>query len=402
MPMPFKNRKDLGFERMFETRSDAWEAVGLALETNERSVKRAQKRSLAILPLIAAVLVAYDQRHRILGEHGKAIKHGGKVVGYHASGPPWSSSPWDTPLQIGAVIVFIALGWALARSVGKAAGPTLMKRMDPGTAGTVGFLIRLVTVLLTVLVALKLAGVNTASLAIGASFTAVIFGLAAQQTLGNLIAGMVLLSARPFKVGERIRLQAGAVGGSAEGIVSSLGLLYTTLARGDDRILIPNNVVLGAAVVPLKEPDSVDVRVRLGKTIRPGQLQEILDDRIATPTRNGAASVLLEEIDGDEVVVRVQATPERAVDGARLADEIITVLTSVTAGHDAVTEQFDGVGQRGLSGSDDARVMPSGTGNGVRDGPREGREADAVDGARQGAAGPVGRERGWVAAPPGG
>ena len=60
-------------------------------------------------------------------------------------------------------------------------------------------------------------------------FTAVVFGLAAQQTLGNLIAGMVLLSARPFRVGERVRLQAGAVGGSVEGIVSSLGLLYTTL-----------------------------------------------------------------------------------------------------------------------------------------------------------------------------
>ena len=34
---------------------------------------------------------------------------------------------------------------------------------------------------------------------------AVIFGLSAQQMLGNVIAGMVLLSARPFRVGERIR-----------------------------------------------------------------------------------------------------------------------------------------------------------------------------------------------------
>ena len=40
-----------------------------------------------------------------------------------------------------------------------------------------------------------------------------IIGLAAQQTLGNLIAGMVLLSARPFRVGERVRLQAGGIAG---------------------------------------------------------------------------------------------------------------------------------------------------------------------------------------------
>ena len=44
--------------------------------------------------------------------------------------------------------------------------------------------------------------------------------------------------------------------------------------------------------------------------------------------------MLLEEIDGEDVVVRVQATPERANDGARLADEIIAALASVTGEHE--------------------------------------------------------------------
>ena len=47
-----------------------------------------------------------------------------------------------------------------------------------------------------------------------------VFGLAAQQTLGNLIAGMVLISARPFKVGDRVRLQAGGIAGQIEGVVA--------------------------------------------------------------------------------------------------------------------------------------------------------------------------------------
>ena len=59
-----------------------------------------------------------------------------------------------------------------------------------------------------------------------------ILGLAAQQTLGNLFAGTVLLSARPFRVGERVRLQGGGLAGKLEGVVSSLGLLYTTFAAG--------------------------------------------------------------------------------------------------------------------------------------------------------------------------
>jgi small conductance mechanosensitive channel len=197
--------------------------------------------------------------------------------------------------------------------------------------------VRLVTVGIVVLVVLSVAGVSAASIVAGSAFTAVILGLAAQQTLGNLFAGMVLLSARPFRVGERVRLQAGAVGGQLEGVVSSLGLLYTTLARGDDRIMIPNNVVLSAAVVPLREPDSVDVRVRLSTGIRPTIVQEILDREITVTTRNPAV-VLLEEVDGDEVVLRIQATPERADEGARLADQIINALASVTGQHEVVRQ----------------------------------------------------------------
>src|SRR5450755_3378479 len=179
------------------------------------------------------------------------------------------------------------------------------------------------------LAALRIVGIQPQTLAVGGAFTAVVLGLAAQQTLGNLIAGMVLLSARPFRVGERVRLQTGALAGRTEGVVSSLGLLYTTLARGEDRIMVPNSVVLSAAIVPLREPDPVNVRVRLGAGIRPSHVQAILDEGVSTPTRS-EPRVLLEEIDGEDVVVRVQATPERARDGARLADEIIAGLAAVT------------------------------------------------------------------------
>jgi small-conductance mechanosensitive channel len=209
--------------------------------------------------------------------------------------------------------------------------------MDPATAGTVGFLIRLATMALTLLIALSVAGVNTGSLIAGSAFTAVILGLAAQQTLGNVFAGLVLLTARPFRVGERIRLQAGALGGIHEGVVSSLGLMYTTIARGEDRIMIPNSGVISAVVGPLREPDCVNVKVRLGSGVRPSQVQSLLDQQVKTPTRS-SASVLLEEIDGDDVVVRVQATPDRAADGARLADEIIAVLSSVTSEHSLASD----------------------------------------------------------------
>ena len=110
-----------------------------------------------------------------------------------------------------------------------------------------------------------------------------VIGLAAQQTLGNLIAGLVLISVRPFKVGDRVRLQAGGLAGQVEGVISSLGLLYTTLAQGQDSIMVPNNVVLSAAIVPLREPASVDLRARLRPDVRPSDIQTMLEDAISTP-----------------------------------------------------------------------------------------------------------------------
>ncbi len=321
------SRPDFRLDQMFETHSDEWERVGLAVDVNQKGVQTARRRAVLEVLLFIAVIVVFDNYESWFHLYNSAGKdtHTGLV----------------TAVRIATVLALLALGWAIARDIGRIAGPTFFRRMDPGTAGTVGFLVRLVTVGIVVLVVLGVAGVSAASIVAGSAFTAVILGLAAQQTLGNLFAGMVLLSARPFRVGERVRLQAGAVGGQLEGVVSSLGLLYTTLARGADRIMVPNNVVLSAAVLPLREPAPVNVKVRLGQGIRPSQVQAILDDRIKTPTRR-SAEVILEEIDGDEVVVRVEATPDRPDDGAQLADEVIGALSGVTGEHPIVD---DGNGQ---------------------------------------------------------
>jgi small-conductance mechanosensitive channel len=319
---------------MFETRSDAWEKVGLSFEVNTREVKRAQWRALVFLLGLVAVNIA---SHILLSKSHDLVRCEGRTrcpqvsLLHH-----WGAADLETVVRVLAVLLLVVLGWGLARSIGRFVGPTFMRRMDPATAGTFGFLIRLITMGIALILALGVAGASLQSLAVGGAFTAVILGLAAQQTLGNVIAGMVLLSARPFRVGERVRLQAGAIGGQIDGIVSSLGLLYTTLTRGGEKVMVPNTQVLAAVVVPLREPDGVDVKVRLTSGVRPSQVQAILDQEIATPTRSGA-SVLLEEVDGDDVVVRVQATPEIPDEGAKLADEIMLALSSVTGEHEAAT-----------------------------------------------------------------
>jgi small-conductance mechanosensitive channel len=199
--------------------------------------------ALVLMPLFVAVVVLYDNRVSLLGKtvgatHGRHAQPAHKVL----------EQALETPVRVVTVLVLMILGWAIARDVGRGLGPPLFRRLDPATAGTIGFLIRLLTIGIALLVALRVAGIEAKELALGGAFTAVIFGLAGQQTLGNLIAGTVLLSARPFRVGERVRLQGGPLAGQIEGTVSSLGLLYTTFATEDGSVLVPNSVVLNVAV----------------------------------------------------------------------------------------------------------------------------------------------------------
>jgi len=293
-------------KKLFDTQSHSWREAGLARQLSRRAVKRARIQAIVMVPVLVGILVVYGYRDDVFGPE------------------------YETPVQIATTVVLIVLGWQIARDVGRALGPTLFRRLDPGTAGTVGFLIRLVFVGLAIIVALRVAGLDPRTLAVGGAFTAVIVGLAAQQTLGNLIAGMVLLSARPFRVGERVRLQGGGIAGQIEGIVSSLGLLYTTFAQGDDHVMIPNSVVLNVAIVPLREPDGVDLRARLAAGVTPLEVQQLLDESIETPMRD-RPQIALEEIDGDEVVVRISATPERPSDGPRLASEVLEAVAGQTS-----------------------------------------------------------------------
>jgi small conductance mechanosensitive channel len=274
----------------------------LTLQTVQHA-KRARRELLLLLPLTALVLVAYFERETLFGV--------------------------DEPVRIAAATAFVLLGWLLARDLGRFVAPALFRRMEPGTAGTVGFVIRLAGVGLVAAVALRLAGVTPATLALGGAVSAIIIGLAAQQTFGNVFAGLVLLSARPFRVGDRVRLHAGGVAGHLEGTVSALGLLHVTLSHGDDQILVPNSVVLSAAIVPLREPAGVDLRARLRPDVRPSEVQRLLNAMVNTPTR-GEAHIALEELDAEEVIVRVTATPEDPREGQRLTDEILHAMAAVT------------------------------------------------------------------------
>src|SRR3954447_8449579 len=203
--------------REFAVRQAARRIPAAALRARAADAARLGRRQARqAVPALAGLLVAYAYRNQLFGV--------------------------EQPVRIGVAAVLILLGLAVARNVGRLVQARLAQRLEPGTAGILGFVVQLTTLATAAMVSLRLAGLQPGALAAGAGFTAIVLGLATQQTFGNVFAGVVLLSARPFRVGDRVRFAG--FGMDVEGTVVSQGLLYVTMRDGEDEVLVPNNTAL--------------------------------------------------------------------------------------------------------------------------------------------------------------
>jgi small conductance mechanosensitive channel len=123
-----------------------------------------------------------------------------------------------------------------------------------------------------------LRSMGTALLA-GASIASVVIGLAAQSTLGNLVAGVSITIYRPFRLGDTIQIAAPT--GTEIGVVETLSLGYTTLRTADGRfVVVPNalaasqvSINLGSTFAPW--PITISIRVSRDTDLEAARRQAI-------------------------------------------------------------------------------------------------------------------------------
>jgi len=143
---------------------------------------------------------------------------------------------------IGMVLLLIG-AWIVARWTRHSVKKSLQKtRLDVTLTKFFSNITGWLILVLAVLTALSVFGINTTSFAavIGAAGLAV--GLAFQGTLSNFAAGVMLLTFRPFKVGDAVQA-AGQTG-----IIDEIDLLMTKMDTFDNRrIVIPSGLSPGPA-----------------------------------------------------------------------------------------------------------------------------------------------------------
>jgi small-conductance mechanosensitive channel len=161
-------------------------------------------------------------------------------------------------LAIGLTVAFVILGASAIRSASRDIQALSQTRVGPSAGSVLGYVATTVGYLVLVFGLLALLNVNPASLLVGGALIGAIVGLAAQQTLGNYFAGLVLLLARPYVPGERITIHNGGMGGEFTGTVVDAGVMYTVIMTDVGEVKLPNSGVLASAIGPPTEEEAVE------------------------------------------------------------------------------------------------------------------------------------------------
>lgn len=95
--------------------------------------------------------------------------------------------------------------------------------------------------------------VNISGLLVSLGVGSLAIALAAQETLSNMISGFIIMTDRPFRIGDRIRY-----GGAGEtGDVVEIGIRSTKIKDFDNNIvIIPNNEIVKSRVTNFTYPDT--------------------------------------------------------------------------------------------------------------------------------------------------
>ncbi|MGE0073964.1 MAG: mechanosensitive ion channel family protein [Sphaerochaetaceae bacterium] len=142
------------------------------------------------------------------------------------------------------------------------------------------FLLKIVSVIgwtFVLLIVLTQMGVNPAPILAGLGVTGFILGFAFQETIGNLLAGVMIVLNAPFRIGDYVEV------GSMNGTVRDMDMMSVTLATPDNkRVIMANKLIWGQAIVNYSYTDTrrVEMGVSIAYDSDVGKAKEILWDII--------------------------------------------------------------------------------------------------------------------------
>jgi small-conductance mechanosensitive channel len=224
------------------------------------------------------------------------------------------------------LILFVISAMLLSRAL-RAAVHAAMTRKGHIDRTTISFLQQMGTAVIWVVVFILYAhlipvlrSMGTALLA-GASVASVVIGLAAQSTLGNLVAGVSITIYRPFRLGDT--LQVASPNGTDVGVVELISLGYTTLRAADGHLIVlPNSVAASQVTLNLGTtyaPSAIVITMRMSRDTDWEAASQLARDVVREAAPQSAPTCLLTKVDatGLTLELRLSAPDTSARDALR-------------------------------------------------------------------------------------
>lgn len=223
----------------------------------------------------------------------------------------WAAQRIALTWEVESVARAVSAGWIVALAFPAAglvsdslvfleqrSGRGIVIPLDQTALPLLNKIVRFLVVAVAALVALEYLGIDVTPLLAGAGVAGLAVSLAAKDTLSNLIAGILLIMDRPFRVGDRIELWSAPGETGSWGDVVEIGLRATKIRNPDNLIIvIPNNEIMRRDIVNYTASgDHIRLRVPFG---------------ISYDADLDRAKALLVECAGK--VAGVQATPDPVV-----------------------------------------------------------------------------------------
>jgi small conductance mechanosensitive channel len=208
---------------------------------------------------------------------------------------------WDWDRAV-VVVVVVLVSLVVARLVDRRMA---RRELTPGAATRYRVLRRsivtgimavgVLSALLTIPAVATVAGGILASSAVAA----LVLGFAAQSTLSNFVAGILIAFAQPLRIGDLVEV------GGVSGVVEEIGLTYTFIRLDSrQRLVIPNaklaaDTIVNSTIVSREKVAEITVQIPLDRELRPvlealrRELQSERNPEVFVSGLNGTAAATL-------------------------------------------------------------------------------------------------------------
>ena len=218
---------------------------------------------LVLLPIVESGLTEY-----VLGRFGLGVSPEGLVVSTDGTPPGMMTSTLISLVLNLFHIAKIILWMALVISVVRFVALLIFKTALRGSQSEISSLLRTVISVIVYIVAFfvvfqsQYPSIQLAPLFTGSAILGIVVGLALQDTLGNLFAGIALQADQPFQVGDVVSF-ANKTGGVIEA-VSWRGVRIRTF---QNKLLVMSNSVIGKEAIEVAPKDNLNARIVFFNTL---------------------------------------------------------------------------------------------------------------------------------------